>query len=947
MKNKKFYFLSAEARLKTGFRKKMWPQLLTAWFTLFLGAQFVTAQRAEQDTLRRDTLKVGKIDEVVVTGYKSRKRADINQAQVEISSKELSEQPNSLSLSNMLQGKAAGVFVQTQNGQPGSSGYISIRGINSFDQADPTIVIDGQYVTLREFNALNPQEVESITVLKDAASAAQYGSKASNGVIVVTTKNGSSKKTEYVFNTRMGFSQKIPDRVFNFQMMNARQKLDFENSIATLVGGKTYTAEEIARLSALDHDWQKDILQNSFEESYLFSASGGSEKNTFYYSMGYDHNSGIVKYLDAFKRYSAKGKFDTQLNSNLKVGLTSSFSYQTSRDVVNQNSTYNPFFYMYGVNPYEPLYNPDGTLNETRFGNPIYEHLQNNRGNSDQTVFTGNIYGEYRLWEGLKFKSTFNNTYSIGEFDDVIKKGTYLDLEYEYDGRLSSIKNTSYYYTLNNRLDFNKSFGNHHLDATVFHEFSAIKGKNLILEKREIQNIYLDPFLLSNYKTSITDMGGRSKTVNTSLAALLDYNFASRYYLSASARRDGSSKFGANYKFGNFWSVSAGWNLAKEKFFNIPGLDLLKFRASYGVLGNDSSLSGYSDVDYLYIKKYAQYTTAIPSAGNPDLRWEKAQMQNYGLNFSYKNRLSGSFEIFKAKRTDFIQYVSGSTVTGEYSYPINAGDIENKGVEAELSYDIISNKRLNLVWNLHGNISAIKNKVLFLQNYENERVRYYYNILKVGETPDLFYLVKNAGVNPLNGEAMYYDIDGNETNRYRSSNRQILYGKSPYPKVFGGFGTTVSFGKMDLSAAFAYKFGGWTLNTAERIRLNAVAYSNNKSTDALNFWKNPGDTDVLPKPNPYGILLTDYFLQKTDNVTFRSLNLGYTFDRAFWGDKVPIKSLRVYFQGENLYIWTKFKGDPNIGRTNDDISINGITNNTYAYNYPSQRTFSLGFHINF
>lgn len=920
-------------------------RVLSAGAVFFLGQAFF-AQKSKNDTLPKEK----QIEEVVVTGYRTKKADEIIQAQSVITSKEFSQQQSTLSMTNMLQGKAPGVFVQASSGQPGNGGAITIRGFSGLSNSDPLVVIDGQYSSIAQYNALNPNDVESVSILKDAASTSQYGSRASAGVIVVTTKKGSSGKTSYMFQTRFGFSKKVSDKELNFQMMDANQKLNWENSIADAVGIGQWSQDEISQLSALNHNWQNDVLKNSSEESYLFSASGGDKKNLFYYSLGYDHNSGIIRYLDGLKRYSARFNFESQLSDKFRVGLNSSLQYQITANQRDRYNAQNPIYFMYAANPYETVLDANGNYNLTGAGFPVLEALQKNPNYNKNLRLNGSVFGEYKFTNYLKFRSTVLGTYAQLKTPSAIFKGSYLDTVLGYNGWFSLTNNDIFNYTVNNRLDFDKSFGNHNISATAFHEYYYGLTNTMATSKQSISNALLDPYQLSNYGTPLTSTGTKTVYTLNSYAGLLDYNFSKKYFVSASLRRDASSRFGENNKYGNFWSVSGGWNIAKENFLANTKLNTLKLRASYGTVGNDAPIPDYVNYDYASFGLYGSTpTTFVNVAGNSNLKWEVAKMQNYGVDFVYNNRLRGSFEYFITKRSDFLQQVAGSDISGGYVYYSNVGDLQNKGLEAELSYDVIKNSKIT--WNLHGNLTNVKNKLLALKDGETERVTGAYgdSVLKVGETPYLFKLVKYAGVDPNNGDALYYKADGSITNVYNPGDAQILYDKSPFPKLFGGFGTSFSYKNFDLSAEFSYKYGGWALNYAELDRLDPAQYNTNKSTDAVNFWQKPGDTNVLPKPTSQGLTSTDYFLQKTDYIRFRSLSVGYTFDKNFLGDKAFIESFRVYLQGQNLYIWTKFKGDPEaaVGLSESNTTANYVPNSYYAYTYPIQKTFSIGFDIKF
>lgn len=927
--------------------------VLSAGALFFLG-QTAFAQTKKKDTAAQET----KIDEVVVTGYRLKKTDEITQAQSVIGAEELKQQSNTLSLTNMLQGKAPGVLVQTNSGQPGSSGAITIRGFSNFSNTGALVVIDGQYSTFAQLNALNPSDVESQVILKDAAATAQYGSRAAAGVIVVTTKKGSRGKTNYSFESRYGTSWKVSDKELNFTMMNSAQKLAFENEIAPLVGNTPWTGAEVAQLTGQDHNWQKDILRNSREESYFFSANGGTDKSLFYYSLGYDANSGIVRYIDALKRYSARFNFENQLNDKIKIGVNLGLQYQKTQDQRDLSNAQNPFYFMYQANPYEPIFLDNGSYNPTMLDFPVLEALQRNTTKNSNLRITGNIFGEYKFVDWLKFRSSLFTTYGQTKIKAIIEPGSFLDGKLGYNGQVQQVNNDLFYLTANQRLDFDKKFGDHKVTATAFYEYSSEDSNTMSAIGRNYKSPGFD--ILSNMVTPFATTSGRTQTRRTSLALLADYSYDQRYIVSASVRRDGSSRFGLDQQFGTFWSVSGAWNIAKESFINVPQLKTLKLRGSYGIAGNDAPLPDYVNQPYGAFGLYGSNATTYANMtyGNKKIEWEKVDITNVGLDFNWSNRFRGSVEYFINKRKDFLQAIPYGVNSGSYTVYENAGDMENKGFELDLSADIVKKEDWGI--QLRGNFSNIKNKILALRDGETSRNIGNNNKLEVGETPFYYRMVRSAGINPQTGEALYYTNrtvanpgetfmdtpNGRVTNVYSTTDIQDIKDKSPYPKYFGGFGATFTYKNFDLTADFSYKFGGYSVNYEAQNRLDPSQFSSNKAVAANNFWRNPGDTNVLPVPNPDGIWTTDDFLQKTDYIRFRSLNIGYTFDKKFLGENIPLNSIRVYLQGQNLFIWTNYEGDPEVavGNSEGNTAVPGSYTN---YTYPSQKTVSFGIELQF
>ncbi|SFI23961.1 SusC/RagA family TonB-linked outer membrane protein [Halpernia frigidisoli] len=913
-----------------------------------------TTQRAKRDTITSEKA----IDEVVVTGYKSKKTDLITQAQSVIGADELKAQSNTLSVTNMLQGRAPGVLVQTNTGQPGSAGIITVRGFSNFSNTSALVVIDGQYSSAAQLNALNPSQVESVVVLKDAAATAQYGSRASAGVIVVTTKRGEKGKTRFTLESRYGTSKKISNDQMNFQLMDAAQKLSYENAISPFVGNTPKTAAQVATLTANNHDWEKDILKNSGEESYLVTASGGTDKGLYYYSLGYDHNSGIVRFLDALKRYTGRVNFENSLSDKFKMGMNADFSFQVTQNQRDLNNAQNPFGFLYRANSYDPVFNPDGTYNLSAAGFPVLEALQTNPNRNKNLRVNGNIYGQYKIYKDLTFKTTFSNTFALLKGLSIIQPKSYLDNALGYNGQVTQSSNDLYYLTANQRLDYIKDLGLHHVELTAFYEYNKERTNLLSATGRNYRTPGLD--VLSNMVTPFATTSSQTSTVRTAVAGLLDYNYDSRYILSGSVRRDGSSRFGLNEQFGTFGSGSVAWNVAKESFLDGSKLNSLKLRASYGIAGNDAPIPDYVNQPYVAFGLYGpSATTVVPTTvGNTNVKWERVAITNLGLDFDYARRFKGSVEVFRNQRRDFLQLIPYDRQQGSYTVYDNAGDLENKGIEVDLSADVIKTQDLN--FQLRGNFSHVENKILALREGETERNIGNNNKLKVGETPYYFRMVKYAGVNSANGDALYYTnrttanpgetfstVNGmTVTNLYTGSDIQDITNKSPYPKIFGGFGGTISYKNFDITADFTYKAGGYSANYEALNLLDSSQFATQKRVDAANYWKNPGDTNVLAKPSVNGIYFTDYFLQKTDYIRFRSLNVGYTFNKKFLGENVPINSFRVYAQAQNLFLWTKYEGDPEVAAGSGEGNAD-VPNSYTLYTYPTTRTVTVGFEVQF
>ncbi|WP_172282370.1 SusC/RagA family TonB-linked outer membrane protein [Chryseobacterium sp. Chry.R1] len=920
---------------------------------LSAGALFFLGQVAFAQTVKKDTLtKEAQIDEVIVIGYQKKTQDKITQAQSVVTGDQLLQNTPTTSIGNGLQGKASGVFVQSVTGQPGSVATILVRGVSGVGgSSEPLYVVNGMYMSARQFSAINPNDVASVSILKDAAATAQYGSRGANGVVVVTTKSGFVGKTVYSFDTKFGTATKLKDN--NFSMMNSRELLNFQNTLGFL-GFPTRSEAEINKLAAYDHNWQKDLLRSSTIQSYLFSAQGGSNKNTFYYSLGYDKDSGILRDIDGLDRYTGRFSFTNQLSEKVKLGIDLGLQYQKTQNYLDRYNTQNPFAAMYLYAPYEPIYNADGSYNQTMSaGSNVVEQIRNYPLIDQRFRSQATLFGEYKIIDGLKFKTTFNGLYDWYMATNWLKKGSNLDLTINGTPTGQIAKNTFYgfNYTWNNSLNYVKSFGKHNIDVLGFVEYNDNFNETLNASAYGLKSDNLDT--PSNTTPSARNTFTGSKVRNTlfSLAALASYDYDGRYLLTGSIRRDGSSRFGANNKFGTFWSASAAWNIAKESFFNVDFINDLKLRGSYGLTGNDGTIPDYVNVSNV---GYGLYGTAptisvIQTAGNENVKWEVNKTTNLGVDFSMWNRrIKGAVEVYQNKRNDFIQLLPYTTEKGVFSAYSNAGDMTQKGLEAELNVDVIKTSDITL--SFRANIAFQKSVLDRLAGNQTERLLAGgYNYLKVGETPYMFYNVRFAGVDPNNGDALYYDKNGNITNVYSASDAVPITDKSPFPKSFGGFGTTFTYKGFDLNADFVFKMGGYTYNN---MYLNAVDPTSalsgyNVATAAANYWKNPGDTGVFQKVDSNGIRATDQFLEKSDYLRLRSLSIGYTFDKKDFGDALPVNKIRVYAQGQNLITWTSFHGEPEVSLGSAGSTSLFVPGSYNLYTYPAVKTILMGLSVEF
>ncbi|SIQ75218.1 TonB-linked outer membrane protein, SusC/RagA family [Chryseobacterium sp. RU37D] len=756
---------------------------------LFFTGQFIMAQKKANDSIKEKT-----IDEVVVTGYQKKSKDEVTSAITVVSGKSLSNFSSSTMGTNALQGKAAGVDIAALNGKPGGGSMINVRGLGNITTtvgaSNPLFVIDGFIVGNDQraqdvFNSINPNDYENISVLKDAAAAAIYGSQGANGVIVLTTKSGKSGKPVITLSSKIGFSEKIKD--INFSMMNAAEKIDYEKKMKALgvAGYQTWTDTDMNAALAQDHNWQKDILRTSAIESYQVGIRGGNEKSKYTFSLGYDSDNGIVRNIHAYKRYTGRMKYEANPSERLSFGASMGINYSMSQEIRDRNNAQNPFRAMYSYNPYEAVYNADGSYNPTKQGFPVLEALKNNPENINSLIFDGNIFAQYKILEGLTFKSQLGGYFNNIRRTNKIFRGSYLDSVLGIGGEVREQNQNRFRYTNSNTLNYVKSFGNHNFDLLGLVEYTEFKndfisgtGRNFALPTISEGSNTATPFAIAGYNELYRTF---------SYGAFLTYDFAKKYILTASIRQDKDSRFGKNNTLSEpFWSLSGAWNLTNEDF--LKGNDivsLFKLRASIGT-------RGYNNID-LNLNNilmsgggYGNYPSGVPNNnyGNPDLKWEITKSQNYGAEFGFlKNRIRGTVDYFIDQKKDFILSIPNlSSEGGAYSRSVNAGDLKNKGLEISLNADIIKTK--DFVWSLRTNTSLMSYKLNKLRDGESERIVGSINMLREGEEPFSFYLVRSAGINPNNGNEIYYTKNGGTTEIYNSNDAVLIEGKSPLPKMW-------------------------------------------------------------------------------------------------------------------------------------------------------------------
>ncbi|MFL2623501.1 MAG: SusC/RagA family TonB-linked outer membrane protein [Flavobacteriaceae bacterium] len=915
------------------------------------------------------------LDEVVVVAFGSKRRDELTSAVSVISGEDLAKLSPSTSVDNMLQGVAPGVQVVAGNGKPGQTAFVRIRGIGSINASSaPLYIIDG--LIAPNLNSVNPIDIESISVLKDAATSSLYGARAANGVVLITTKAGVKNKGATVtLSSRMGFGSMIQN---NFKMMNATQKIQYERELASLgVGNAAGTpGAQISdqagydRLIGRETDWFDTLLRDATIESNSLSIAGGSQDLSYFLSIGHDRNTGIIKDLNGFERMNARLNVSYKAKDWLEVSTNFSVTSTTSDEPRDRNNVQNPFRAMYDYNPYETKYQVDDDNNilYDEFGQPLWnltgngfsisEALVNNPEDEWSTTILGGVTAKATISDGLTntFKIGATNVRSRREY--FSQPGSVLDgYVGDADNPGSKTDNGSMFlsYVITNLLSYNTVINEKHdFTVTGLFEFNKNTSRSYSLSSIGFSN----PDFSVQSVAALPDAASTSLFENTILSygAFIDYGYDGRFFVTASARRDSSSVFGSNNRSGTFTSASAAWNMAKEDWWDFELVNDLKLRASAGTSGNSNGIGSYASLATLGFGSLNGASTAIPTDnGNQDLGFEENFIFDIGLEFRMFNRkLRGVVDYYERTTSNLLLNSPLPSLGGEPDGSIfaNIGEMVNKGLEVELSWDAIATEDLQLT--IGGNIAFVDNEVTKLvpssNNPNGDDIIRGNNVIRVGEEINTFFLPKWAGVNPSNGEPLFYDSDGNVTNVYDSDANVLMSGKSPLADFDGGLNLYVNYKGFDLATDFYFKSGNYILNYMESNMVSdGVNVQDNQRVDAFNYWRNPGDTNVLPSPL-YGNEAqqnSDRWLQKGDFIRLRNLTLGYN---------VPVKdinnlgltSLRVFLQAQNLWTYAPhFNGDPEVGIGSGETGNSVGFGNYNLYSYPTLKSFSVGIDVKF
>ena len=909
-------------------------------------------------TAEKQTIKLVEdtetLDEVIVVGYTTQRKESLTGAMTTVKSEKLKD-VTTPSVENMLNGKVPGVYVAPGSGQPGAGGAVVIRGQASLSgSTQPLWVIDGVIVG-SSAGDLNPADIETMTVLKDAASTAIYGSDGANGVIVVTTKKGREGKMNVNASVKMGISNVNNG---NLEVMNGAELYDYYASFAN--------ANEISftrwnsDLRNSDFSWWDLATQTGFTQDYHVSISGGSDKLQSYFSLGYYDETGAVKGYD-YKRYNFRMRTSYKPFSWLTIKPSISGS---RRDIYDQQYSVTS---MYSQLPWDSPYDENGELVPHRYTgwvnaqntNYLLDYSYGNYSESTNYEFMGNFDFDIKITDWLMFTSVNNyrliSSSSHSYTDPRSNAGVGVSGRL-YEGRGETVRRLT-----NHNLVANKMFGKHSINGHISYEFKDYSYKSFagngtgFIPGFEVMDV-----------TSIPESigGGRSEWAVQSYFTKWNYTYDNKYMGEVMFRRDGASNLGTNAQYGNLFSVSGGWTINREEWFDADWVDNLKLRASYGSVGNRPS-SLYPQYDlYSVSSSYNEQAGALISViGNKDLTWEKTFTTGIGVDASFfNNRLHMVFDYY-VKNTDNILYnVPVTGLTGVTSIYKNIGKMRNSGFELSIGGDIIRNQ--DWTWNVEANLSHNSNELkdLYAQKQADGSFKVVpviisdgtsiastiNRLLEVGTPIDTYYGKEWAGVNPENGAPMWYKDDANGNKVTTSSYSEATNYKlgTSNPKFYGGFSTSLTYKNFDLSAVFGYSIGGQIYNYSRQEYDSDGTYTDRnqmKLHDGWSRWEKPGDIATHPvakyNNSDKGNSPSSRYLEDSDYLKLRSLSLGYNFNLKQYG----IQNLRVSLSGENLFTLTDYSGvDPEI-----PASSGSVMGTAGASVYPTVRRFMLGLNVTF
>lgn len=927
----------------------------------------VPASQLENNIVLQESITT--MDDIVVTGYQTQQRRSITGSVASVKGTDIQNMAVQ-SLDKAIQGRAAGVLIQTATGVPGGAVRVNIRGVGSINAGtEPMYIVDGIQLNSDETSGrtstnplafINTNDIESIEILKDAAAAAIYGAQAANGVVLITTKKGHAGRTNFSVNYYEGMSRQTQNMdVLNSQdainlrketLMNQNPSLNENVALAqalTDLGVRPdMTQEEIATLPT--YDWQSEAFKPGLVRNVEFSASGGQNKTGFYLSGAYNKHDGNVTNVD-FERGTFRMRLNQEVSKIFSFETAANLSFVTQNGNTgswgNTSGVASPQYTASYMPPTVPIYNPDGSFNAyagmpgTGF-NPIQAATVDDN-IVRQRALIGHFSGSFNIMEGLSFRSFYGVDYRF------IRADYYRDPRTPngapWNGYLIDDNTENINFNTSQTLHYNKDFGGGH-------RLTGLLGAEFRSDSREYESARANNFPTYQFRTNqsaaepyaVTGSWTGSKRLG--FFSQFNYNYENKFFVSAVARYDGSSRFGVDNRFGFFPGISAGYDLSQESFFQAGWINQLKFRAGYGVVGNDQISNVSSRGFYQGGTRYNESAALrLQTLANPQLGWERNVSTNIGVDFGLlANRLFGTVEVFRRNSHHLLLNKPLPQTSGFANVDDNLGRVQNQGIEIDLNSVNIT--RGDFRWTTNFNIAFLQNEVKELY----DGLESISNTIRVGYPLKIYYRPKYAGVNASNGRPMWYDKDGEIT--YRPTAEDNVPTKDGWlSDYFGGLSNTFSYKGFDLSTLFHFDMGRTVENTMYLVWYNVMSSPGRNTLQELydDRWTQTGQITHVARPIGGGAeqnssarqSSSDLFLHDASFIRLREVTLGYNFDPNLMS-RIKVNQARVYLSAVNLHTWTKWVGyDPEFAIGGNVTSNQGIVPQTMSITAGVQLSF--------
>ena len=896
------------------------------------------------------------LEQVVITGYGSAKKLGSVVGSIASVDKKKLESIVTPNFTDALAGQVSGLSVLSGAGDPSQSATIRLRGINSIQSSSqPLFILDGAPIDAAFYATLNPADIESITVLKDAASTAIYGARAANGVIVLTSKQGKySEQVSLSVRAQYGIAGPTSDGV---EMMNSKQYVKFRDLIGQPVSDEVRTLVDKYNINT---NWRDEMIDNAAPTLDVNATmQGGGQTVNYYISFNHHKQDGLIE-MSKMHRNTLNARINARLNRFFKIGFTTNLGVQR----YSQNAEWSASGAIYAANPlvfarkampfdtpYQYTIDENGKMIKgdraigLKYSGMVMPWWYNAHRNYYRNKLTLNtsVTETFTPLEGLTFQALQSinglesmNHGSFSPYDAFVDgMGNKIDA---MKGSVSASTSRYYQFTLSHTAEWRKQFGDHYVGILLGEEtrIERSRGLSAYSEGQTDSRLLLLPHGTTVAPGDLGDSFGEE--VANSLFANAEYNYKEKYYVTGSIRRDGSSKFAPGHRWGTFWSAGAKWDLKKEDFLkDVEWLNDLSLSVNYGTTGNDSGTGSYG-----YFGSYGvgglyngESSLGIASMSNPDLTWETTAKWNVGLNFSIFDRAHFQVDFYRNKSTDMLMSIPYSMTTGFSSGIGNVAAMTNTGVEANVDVDILKTK--DFYWSFKANVGYNKNEITELFQGRDEYVLANTGLkMAVGHAYGEFYQVRFAGVDPMTGAPLYYDKDGNKTKKFNEERDAVFLGKKRYAPWTGGFGTNFRYKNVSLIADFAWVAGKYMMINDDYFIANPqLATGWNQRVEMLNIWTTPGQITDIPGAK-YDVQFTDQMLQNASFLRMKTLSIQYEFPKKWMQATRYIKGVKVFGIARNLFTITSFEGyDPE-----PDMNL-------VQFNYPNTRQFVFGAEISF